>query len=216
MDLWEKYVRSFGFGKPLGIDLYGEKDGNVPDVREYDKKYGKNHWNFRTIYSIAIGQGEFSLTPLQMANLSCILANKGYYYTPRIVKEIGGQKINRPDSLFYHKTMIDTQHFDLIHNGMQWVLEETGGTARSSRIKDITICGKTGTSQNPHGDDHSIFIAFAPRENPKIALVEFVENAGGGGGTAAPIASLMIEKYLKGKVERLKLEKEMVEKRFYD
>ena len=216
MDLWEKYVRSFGFGKPLGIDLYGEKDGNVPDVREYDKKYGKNHWNFRTIYSIAIGQGEFSLTPLQMANLSCILANKGYYYTPRIVKEIGGQKINRPDSLFYHKTMIDTQHFDLIHNGMQWVLEETGGTARSSRIKDITICGKTGTSQNPHGDDHSIFIAFAPRENPKIALVVFVENAGGGGGTAAPIASLMIEKYLKGKVERLKLEKEMVEKRFYD
>jgi penicillin-binding protein 2 len=216
MDLWEKYVRSFGFGNPLGIDLYGEKDGNVPDVREYDKIYGKNHWNFRTIYSIAIGQGEFSLTPLQMANLSCVLANKGYYYTPRFVKEIGTQKIDRPDSLFYHQSMIDTQHFDLIHNGMQWVLEQPGGTARRSRIKDITICGKTGTSQNPHGDDHSVFIAFAPRQNPKIALVVFVENAGGGGGTAAPIASLMIEKYLKGKIERSKLEKEMVEKRFYD
>lgn len=216
MDLWEKYVRSFGFGNPLGIDLYGEKDGNVPDVREYDNIYGKNHWNFRTIYSIAIGQGEFSLTPLQMANLSCVLANKGYYYTPRIVKEIGTQEINRPDSLFYHESMIDKQHFDLIHNGMQWVLEEPGGTARSSMINDITICGKTGTSQNPHGDDHSVFIAFAPRDNPEIALVVFVENAGGGGGTAAPIASLMIEKYLKGKVERPKLEKAMVEKRFYD
>lgn len=216
MNLWEKYVRSFGFGHPLGIDLYGEKDGNVPDVREYDNIYGKNHWNFRTIYSIAIGQGEFSLTPLQMANLSCILANKGHYYTPRIVTEIGGQKINRPDSIFFHRSMIDTQHFDLIHNGMQWVLEQQGGTARRSRIEDITICGKTGTSQNPHGDDHSIFIAFAPRKKPKIALVVFVENAGGGGGTAAPIASLMIEKYLKGKVERLVLEKEMVEKRFYD
>lgn len=216
MDQWEQYARSFGFGDPLGIDLYGEKDGNVPDVREYDKIYGKNHWNFRTVYSIAIGQGEFSLTPLQMANLSCVLANKGYYYTPRIVKEIGGQAINRPDSIFYHRSMIDTQHFELIHDGMQWVLEQPGGTARGSRISDITICGKTGTSQNPHGDDHSVFIAFAPRKDPKIAMVVFVENAGGGGGTAAPIASLMIEKFLKKEVQRKELEKAMVEKRFYE
>jgi penicillin-binding protein 2 len=216
MNQWEEYVRSFGFGTPLGIDLHGEKDGNVPDVREYDNIYGKNHWNFRTVYSIAIGQGEFSLTPLQMANLSCILANKGHYYTPRLVKEIGGQKVNRSDSLFYHRTRIDTQHFDLIHDGMQWVLEKPGGTAVGSRMSEITICGKTGTSQNPHGDDHSVFIAFAPRKKPKIALVVFVENAGGGGGTAAPIASLMIEKYLKKEVKRKELEKKMVEKRFYD
>lgn len=215
MERWEEYVRSFGFGNPMGVDLYGEKDGNVPDVREYDNIYGKNRWNFRTIYSISIGQGEFSLTPLQMANLASVLANKGHYYSPHLVTKVGEEKVVRPDSLFFHKTLIDTQHFDLVHNGMQWVLEQPGGTARGSRINDITICGKTGTSQNPHGDDHSVFIAFAPRKNPKIAIAVFVENAGGGGGTAAPIASLMIEKYLKKEIERKELEKKMVEKRFY-
>ena len=215
MDDWEKYVRSFGLGNPLGVDLYGEKDGNVPDVKEYDQIYGKNRWNYRTIYSLSIGQGEFSLTPIQMANLGVILANKGYYYTPHLIRQIGDEKLFFSDSNFYHKTLIDSSNFEIVHNGMQWVLERPGGTAGRSKLEGVTICGKTGTSQNPHGDDHSVFMAFAPRHNPKIALAVFVENAGGGGGTAAPIASLMIEKYLKRRVERLKLEQEIVEKVFY-
>ncbi|MDG1517917.1 MAG: penicillin-binding transpeptidase domain-containing protein [Flavobacteriales bacterium] len=215
MDDWEKYVRSFGLGNPLGVDLYGEKDGNVPDVKEYDQIYGKNRWNYRTIYSLSIGQGEFSLTPIQMANLGVILANKGYYYTPHLIRQIGDEKLFFSDSNFYHKTLIDSSNFEIVHNGMQWVLERPGGTAGRSKLEGVTICGKTGTSQNPHGDDHSVFMAFAPRHNPQIALAVFVENAGGGGGTAAPIASLMIEKYLKRKVERLKLEQEIVEKVFY-
>lgn len=215
MDTWETYVRSFGFGNTLGIDLYGEKDGNVPDKKEYDQIYGKNHWNFRTVYSIAIGQGEFSLTPIQMANLAVILANKGYYKKPHLVKKIGEESVLLLDSIPTFNTLIDSSHFELVHNGMQWVLEQPGGTARGSRIQDITICGKTGTSQNPHGDDHSVFMAFAPRKNPKIAIAVFVENAGGGGGTAAPIASLMIEQYLKGTITRQELEKLMIEKVFY-
>tara|TARA_Y100000589_G_scaffold213979_1_gene201875 strand:+ start:28 stop:1845 length:1818 start_codon:yes stop_codon:yes gene_type:complete len=215
MDEWEKHVRSFGFGSPLGIDLHGEKDGNVPDKREYDVIYGKNRWNWRTIYSISIGQGEFSVTPLQMANLACILANKGYFYRPHLVNKIGDQKIVVTDSLFKRETLVDSMHFEIVHDGMQSVLEEEGGTAIGSRIPEVTVCGKTGTSQNPHGDDHSVFIAFAPRKNPKIAIAVFVENAGGGGGTAAPIASLMIEKYLKKSIERKKLELEMVNKNFY-
>jgi penicillin-binding protein 2 len=216
MDQWEEYVRSFGFGSPLGIDLYGEKDGNVPDKREYDVIYGKNRWNWRTIYSIAIGQGEFSVTPLQMANLACVMSNKGYFYRPHLVTKIGLKNVVIRDSLYRRKTLVDSVHFEIVHDGMQSVLEEEGGTANRSRIKGISVCGKTGTSQNPHGDDHSVFIAFAPRENPKIAISVFVENAGGGGGTAAPIASLMIEKYLNKSVERKALESEMVKKVFYE
>ncbi|MBL56106.1 MAG: penicillin-binding protein 2 [Flavobacteriales bacterium] len=216
MDEWEKYVRSFGFGDPLGIDLHGEKDGNVPDKREYDKIYGRNHWNWSTIYSIAIGQGEFSVTPIQMANLAASIANKGYYFRPHLVTAVGEQKINfENDSSYRNQTLVDSTRFDIVQKGMQWVLEESGGTALRSRLDSITICGKTGTSQNPHGDDHSVFMAFAPRKNPEIAIAVFVENAGGGGGTAAPIASLMIEQYLKGDVERVELEKEMIDKVFY-
>ena len=217
MDEWEQYVRSFGFGSPLGIDLYGEKDGNVPDKREYDNIYGKNRWNWRTVYSIAIGQGEFSVTPLQMANLACIMANKGHFYRPHLITAIGNQKLDfSRDTIYKRNTMVDSSNFEIVHNGMQLVLEEYGGTARRSRLEGITICGKTGTSQNPHGDDHSVFIAFAPRNNPKIAIAVFVENAGGGGGTAAPIASLMIEQYINGKVGRKELEQEIIEKVFYE
>lgn len=216
MDEWEKYVRSFGFGNPLGLDLYGEKDGNVPDKKEYDKIYGKNRWNWRTVYSIAIGQGEFSVTPLQMANLGAAMANKGYYFRPHLVKGIGEDSLVFQDSLYRRETLVDSSNFEIVHNGMQWVLEEFGGTARRSKLDSVTICGKTGTSQNPHGDDHSVFMAFAPRENPQIAIAVFVENAGGGGGTAAPIASLMIEQYLNGVVKRKKLEQEMIDKVFYE
>tara|TARA_B100000427_G_C15367109_1_gene532611 strand:- start:445 stop:879 length:435 start_codon:yes stop_codon:yes gene_type:complete len=144
------------------------------------------------------------------------MANKGHYYRPHLVTSIGNKKIVFQDSLFKRETLVDSANFEVVHNGMQAVLEEEGGTALRSRITDVVVCGKTGTSQNPHGDDHSVFIAFAPRQNPKIAIAVFVENAGGGGGTAAPIATLMIEKYLKKSVERKALELEMINKVFYN
>jgi penicillin-binding protein 2 len=149
------------------------------------------------------------MTPLQMANLAAILANKGKYYTPHIVRAIGDSVLNYRDSI--HKVLIDPHHFDIVHNGMQWVIEEPGGTAGRARIDTLHYCGKTGTSQNPHGEDHSVFIAFAPRENPKIAISVYVENAGKGGLWAAPIASLVIEKYLRGVIGRKELEKSMIE-----
>lgn len=216
MDRWEAYVRSFGFGSKMGIDVYGEKEGNVPDTREYDVIYGKNRWNYRTIYSLAIGQGEFSLTPLQMANLAAIIANKGHYITPHIIKKVNDSVVDYSGSKFYHETRIKKSNFDVVQKGMQWVVEEPGGTASRARIDSVVICGKTGTSQNPHGEDHSVFIAFAPKENPKIAIAVFVENAGSGGVMAAPIASLMVEKYLKGEVTRQKLETQIIATKLYE
>ncbi len=216
MDDWEKFVRSFGMGSKLGVDIYGEKEGNVPDTREYDQIYGRNRWNYRTIYSLSIGQGEFSLTPLQMANLATVIANKGYYYTPHFIKSIGDSMVNYSNDTMKHVTMISPSTFELVHKGMQWVIEEPGGTARIAKINGIEICGKTGTSQNPHGEDHSVFMAFAPKTNPKIAIAVFVENAGSGGSMAAPIASLMFEKYLKGVVERTELETKIIETKLYD
>jgi penicillin-binding protein 2 len=216
MDLWESYVRSFGFGSKMGIDVFGEKEGNVPDTREYDVIYGKNRWNYRTIYSLAIGQGEFSLTPLQMANLAAVIANKGVYRTPHFIKKINDSIVDYSSEDELHKTLINEKTFDLVQTGMQWVVEEPGGTASRARIDSVVICGKTGTSQNPHGEDHSVFIAFAPRDNPKIAIAVFVENAGPGGIMAAPIASLIVEKYLKGEVKRKQLEKKILETKLYE
>lgn len=214
MDNWEKYIRSFGLGSPLGVDVYGEKDCNVPDVREYDFIYGANHWSYRTIYSLAIGQGEFSLTPLQMANLAVILANKGYYFPPHFAKYIGDSAITFSET-DQKRCLIDSIHFETVHKGMQMVIEEQGGTARRARIDSLHYCGKTGTSQNPHGEDHSVFICFAPRVNPKIAIAVFVENAGGGGSMAAPLASLLVEKYLKGSIKRVETEEYVVNKKLY-
>ena len=215
MNEWEEIVRSLGFGSNLGIDLYGEREGNVPDVREYDQIYGKNRWNFSTVYSIAIGQGEFSVTPLQMANLAVVLANKGHYYQPHIAKKIGDSLLPFQDTTYYHKALLDAENFDIVHDGMQWVIEEPWGTARRARIDSLHYCGKTGTSQNPHGEDHSVFICFAPRENPKIAIAVFVENAGGGGSMAAPIAGLLVEQYLRGKITRPEMEEYVMSKTFY-
>ena len=212
---WEEIVRSFGLGSKMGIDLYGEREGNVPDSREYDVIYGSNRWNYRTIYSLSIGQGEFSMTPLQMANLAAAIANKGYYITPHVVTAIGDTVIDFSNEEYYHRTLVDSQNFELVHQGMQWVIEEPGGTARRARIDSLHYCGKTGTSQNPHGEDHSVFMSFAPRAQPKIAMAVFVENAGAGGAMAAPIASLMIEKYLFGAVKRKKLEQEIIQKSLY-
>ena len=212
-DEWEKMARSFGLGSTLGIDLHGEKDCNVPDVKEYDQIYGLKRWNYRTIYSLSIGQGEFSLTPLQMANIAAAIANKGHYYTPHLVKAIGDSTLNYKKTK--KKTLVNPEYFDIVHEGMQWVIEESGGTARRARIDSLHYCGKTGTSQNPHGEDHSIFMCFAPRENPKIAMVVFVENGGKGGATSAPIASLLVEKYLYKTIKRIATEEYVLNLKLY-
>jgi penicillin-binding protein 2 len=197
---WSKQVKKFGLGVDLGTDLPAIKKGFIPDVAFYDKWYGKGRWAFSTIYSLSIGQGEIGVVPLQMANLSAILANRGYFYTPHVLKRI--EKTDSIPSIFRikHQVGIDKHYFNPIVEGMLKVVEEAGGTARRAKIDSIQVCGKTGTAQNPHGEDHSIFIAFAPKTNPKIAIAVYVENAGFGGTWAAPIASLMMEKYLTGAI----------------
>lgn len=206
---WYDYVTSFGFGQKLGSDLAYELKGNVPTVEYYDKYFGKHRWKPLTIISLAIGQGELGITPIQLANFAAILANRGYYYIPHVVKEIQGANWDNSKFKIRHYTKIDSKFFDYVIEGMENVV--IGGTARIAKIDSIVVCGKTGTAQNPHGKDHSIFIAFAPKDNPKIAIAVFVENAGFGATYAAPIASLMIEKYIKRKVTRIDMEKSMME-----
>jgi penicillin-binding protein 2 len=206
MEVWSKHVKSFGFGKFLNNDLPTGRKGLVPSVEMYDKIYGKGRWKATFNISNAIGQGELLVTPIQLANMTAIIANKGYYYTPHIVKKINGIDINNPHFTEKKHTTIDAKHFDPIISGMTDVFESERGTARASRIPGIKLAGKTGTAQNPHGQDHSIFIAFGPVDNPKIAIAVFVENGYWGSRWAAPIATLMIEKYLKGKITRTRLE----------
>ncbi|NBU46354.1 MAG: peptidoglycan glycosyltransferase [Flavobacteriales bacterium] len=210
LNRWNEYMQSFGLGKRLEADVFGERPGLIPNSAYYDKWYGHHRWAFSTIRSISIGQGEVKLTPIQMANIAAIIANKGWFYTPHFVKSIGE---SGPLEKFktMHKTMVDAKHFDPVIEGMRRVVNENGGTARMARLEDIVICGKTGTVQNPHGEDHSVFIAFAPMDNPKIAIAVFVENAGFGGTWAGPIASLMIEKYLKRRVTDMAKEKRILE-----
>jgi penicillin-binding protein 2 len=197
---WEEYLHSFGLGVKPETDIFGLRPGLIPNVSFYDKWYGKHRWAFSTIRSISIGQGEVKLTPLQMANLAAIMANRGWFYSPHFVRQIGE---DGPLEQFKvkHYTMVDSIHFIPVVEGMRMVVEEAGGTARRARVDGITVCGKTGTVQNPHGDDHSAFIAFAPMHEPKIAIAVFTENAGFGGTWSAPIASLMMELYLTGKIK---------------
>lgn len=211
---WVEYTHSFGLGKKLQIDLPAVKKGNIPDVKFYDKWYGKGRWAFSTIYSNGIGQGEVEVIPLQMANLAAIFANRGYYYTPHLVKEIGDEKYILDEYKEKHFTSVNPKYFDIVAEAMRAVVEEAGGTARRARISDITVCGKTGTAQNPHGEDHSVFISFAPKDNPKIAIAVYVENSGFGGTWAAPIASLMIEKYIRDSITRPDLEKYILDADF--
>ena len=195
---WYDLVTQFGLGKSFDSDIKYMKGGRIPTINFYDKWYGKGRWAFQTIYSLSIGQGEVEIVPMQMANFAAIVANKGFYYTPHLVKEIGEEKIKDPR--FYKKNIVpvNANYFDMIIEGMSNVV--SAGTARLAQIKDIEVCGKTGTAQNPRGEDHSVFVAFAPKENPKIAIAVYVENAGFGGVWAAPIASLIIEKYLTRKI----------------
>ncbi len=208
---WRKYVTQMGFGKKTGIDLPSEKAGNIPKPEYYDKYYGKGHWNAITTISLSIGQGEILATPLQMANQAAFIANRGYYITPHVVAAIGRKDSLNRRFMQKHRVEVEKSFFDVVIDGMEKVV--TDGTARLARIDSISVCGKTGTAQNPHGENHSVFIAFAPKENPQIAIAVFVENSGYGGTWAAPISSLMIEKYLKGHIstKRKWLEKRMLE-----
>lgn len=205
--VWKKHVESFGFGNRLNIDLPNELRGLVPSVSFYDRYFRKGGWNSLTIISLAIGQGELGTTPLQMANLSAIIANRGYFFSPHVVKEIKGSTGIDPKYTEKHYTTIDSTWFNQIVEGMEMAVSTPGGTALIAALPKIKVCGKTGTAQNPHGADHSVFIAFAPKDNPTIAIAVYVENAGFGGTWAAPIASLMLEKYLTDSIGRPDLEK---------
>jgi penicillin-binding protein 2 len=208
-DKWKNYLNEFGFGSKLGTDFANELSGFIPSTQYYDKYYGKNRWKALTVISMAIGQGEVGVTPLQMANMTAAIANRGYYYTPHIVKSIGTSHDIDKRFITRHQIDIDTANFGQIVLGMQQAVAT--GTAAGIKLKDIIICGKTGTAQNPHGANHSVFIAFAPKNNPKIAIAVFVENAGFGATYAAPIASLMIEKYIKGEITNKALEKRILD-----
>jgi penicillin-binding protein 2 len=205
---WRKEVMSFGFGKRLGIDIPGEVNGNIPTPTYYDKYHGVNRWRSMTIISLGIGQGEIGITPIQLANLAAIISNKGWFYTPHVIRAIGSKdSLNAAYNTKRH-VLVDSRYFDVVIEGMAYVV--TGGTGTIAKIDSVTMCGKTGTAQNPHGKNHSIFIAFAPIDNPKIAISVVCENAGYGAAWAAPIASLMIEKYLKHQVNRKDLEERMI------
>jgi len=210
LNILRSHLQDFGLGRPLGIDLPNEKSGYVPTPEHYDNLYRNAGANWKSTYimSIGIGQGELDLTTIQMANLAAIIANRGYYITPHLIKGYSNPEF-RIANEFTTKRMvrIDAEHFDPVIEGMRRAI--LYGTGYRANTAGISICGKTGTSQNPHGDDHSVFFAFAPQDDPKIALAVYVENAGFGGDIAAPIAGLVIEKYIKGHSPRVKLEEQM-------
>ena len=199
---WRDHVMSFGLGKKFDdTDISEQAKGAVPSVALYDKIYGKKGWKAITIRSLSIGQGEILVTPLQLANQTAAIANKGYYITPHL---------NRNDSMKsrIHHTSIDAKHFDVVHRGMARVMTE--GTGKWYNVPELQICGKTGTVQNPHGEDHALFIGFAPQDNPQIAIAVAVENAGFGSTWACPIATLLMEQYLTGEIKRNWLYERMI------
>lgn len=206
---WRGYLEEFGFGAKLGIDFKNELSGFVPMPSYYNRYYGEGNWKALTVLSLSIGQGELGTTPLQMANMTAAMANRGYYYTPHIVKEINGSS-DLLDLSFTEKNTIsiDSATFEPVVEGMRLVVNSSDphATARWVALKDIEVCGKTGTAENPHGEDHSIFVAFAPADDPQIAIAVYVEGTGFGSTYAAPAATLMIEKYLKGEVSKPWLE----------
>jgi penicillin-binding protein 2 len=199
---WQKMVKTFGLGEKLGVDMGHEKRGLIPSPEYYDKHLGYHRWNYKTVYSLSIGQGEIGITGLQMANVMATIANRGYYYAPHFVRGIGTTGQPRPEFQERHYTAVDTALFKYVIPGMQEVVDGRGGTGSFASLAQygISVAGKTGTVQNSHGGDHSTFAAFAPANDPKIAIAVFIENAGFGGTFAAPAAGLMIERYLRGKV----------------
>ncbi|MCU0325032.1 MAG: penicillin-binding transpeptidase domain-containing protein [Spirosomaceae bacterium] len=215
LNVWNGMVAKFGFGRKLGIDLPSETKGLLPDVARYDKVYGKEQWKFSNIYSLSIGEGELGVNVLKLANLCATLANRGYWRTPHLIKGIGANGKGIDSELRkVHKTDIDPKHFEAVVNGMSLVIKQ--GTGRASNLESvgIEVCGKTGTSQNKKGKDHAIFIAFAPRYNPKIAVACVVENGGFGGVASAPITGLLIEKYLTRKISRQAYKEQVINTRY--
>lgn len=208
-EVWKKHLVSLGFGYPLGVDLPSESRGFLPNANWYSDRYGENHWSANTIISVSIGQGEVSATPLQIANLCATIANRGWFITPHIVKEVKDSIL--PEELLKKRyPTIDKKHYKPIIDGMRMAV--INGTCKKADLDDIEVCGKTGTAQNPHGRDHSAFIGFAPYNNPKIAVCVYVENAGFGAAYGVPIGSLVIEKYLTDTIrpERKGMERQML------
>ena len=218
MDVWEKHVKSFGLGNYLGSDLHTGRRGRIPNKELYNKWYGKNRWTATTTYSNAIGQGEVAVTPIQLANMTAAIANRGHFFTPHVIKKIDGKDVTIPKFVEPKHTTIDKKHFEVAIRGMADVYNK--GTGRWVQIPDIEIAGKTGTVENytvidsvrTQLTDNSVFIAFAPVHNPKIAIAVYIQNGYFGSRYAGHIASLLIEKYLKGKITRKDLEKRMFEK----
>lgn len=209
-EVWKNHLVSMGYGYKLGVDLPGESRGFLPNAKFYDKIYGENRWSANTIISVSIGQGEILATPLQIANLCATIANRGWFVTPHVVKEI--QDTVMPAEYTDRRTpSIHASFYDDVAEGMRMAV--TGGTCRLANLPDIEVCGKTGTAQNPHGRDHSAFMGFAPYHNPKIAVAVYVENAGFGATFGVPIGSLIIERYLTGHIaeNRKYLETRMLE-----
>lgn len=196
-EVWKTHLVELGYGYKLGIDMPGESRGFIPNAKFYNKVYGEGHWSANTIISVAIGQGEILATPLQIANLGATIANRGWFITPHVVKEIEDTVIDAKYTE-KHRPNISTQHFNSVAEGMRMAV--TGGTCHVANLPDIEVCGKTGTAQNPHGRDHSVFLGFAPYHDPKIAICVYVENAGYGATFGVPIGSLLIEKYLTGTI----------------
>ena len=221
VDVWSNHVKSFGLGQFMGYDLPTGKKGKVPNSKTYKKMYPDWGWSGKTIISNAIGQGEVLMTPIQLANMMATVANRGHYYTPHIIKKIEGEKID-PKFTTRHVTSIDKKYFEPMVSGLFDVYNM--GTASALRVEGIDICGKTGTAENfakiggvrTKLEDHSIFVAFAPKDNPKIAIAVMIENGGFGSTIAGPIASLMIEKYLRGEITRTDLEKRTLERSLQD
>ncbi len=205
---WAEHVRTFGLGRRLDSDFTGEVGGNIYGADYYDKTY-RNRWNSLTVISLAIGQGEILCSPLQMANFAATIANRGHYFIPHVVKQIEGVEMDARFSQPNH-TDVAPEHFEAVIEGMYMAAHSEGGTVRNTgMVPGLEICGKTGTAQNPHGRDHSVFMGFAPRNDPKIAIYVYIENGGFGASVAVPIGSLVMEKYLSGSVSRPALVEQM-------
>lgn len=208
-EIWKNHLVSMGYGYKLGVDLPGESRGFIPNAKFYDKFYSEGRWSANTIISVSIGQGEILSTPIQIANLSATIANRGWFITPHVVKEI--QDTVMPAEILDRRyPTIEAHYYADVAEGMRMAV--TGGTCRRAAIPGIEVCGKTGTAQNPHGKDHSAFMGFAPYTDPKIAVAVYVENGGWGATYGVPIGSLVMEKYLTGKIapERKYMEDQMI------
>lgn len=211
LNKWSEYVKMFGLGSNLNFDITNINSGFIPSSNYYDRYYGSGRWKFSNIYSLSIGQGELLVTPIQMANFASILANRGYYYNPSIVTHINNFKIENRKK---HILEIEKKHFDYVVDAMENVV--ASGSGRRGYMKELMLCGKTSTVENPHGYDHSGFIGFAPKINPKIAIAAYIENAGWGGRAATSISSLASEYYIFGETKRVWLEDYVLKGDFID